>query len=293
MNQRSGNRKDMGMARLKRMWVFLFPLLLVLMPACQSGYDYSRRHLTETVQTVCLKKHDFQAESVLSGTTLYVTGGLDGMVGKDMGVQQAILKKLFGVLQSVNLAALYTDAEVTFLVVRARDPRLGTSVTLMEYFPDYRKLMRLQMSGSDFQKRLVFLMNTSDQDKSEEWPALTMEDFMAHLAASSFRLKLLSNPFVQALLQVHQVRAVIQGQKLLLSMGQGSESGDESTLSQGIVRTSLVKTVADVIEAYDQKQGRIQQVVVHETGGKVLLRLTREDILEENRRQQSDAGKES
>jgi hypothetical protein len=234
-----------------------------------------------------LKEYDLQADAHLSGKTLYVSCVLDGLVGKDLGLQKETLDKLEGAMLSATRAALSTDAEVEFIGVKAKDSRLGVTVTLVRYFPDIKGLIYLRLSRSDFEDRLI--METESEPEpaaSEEWPDISMTEFMARLAASRLHRQFTSNPLVSVFLQVHKVEGFYQDGTLGFRLIKSGES-DPNVLMDEVLRNAVTEVVSDVVKKYD-KNKIVRRVTLTEDSGRMLLNLEARDLLEKPKSLETD-----
>lgn len=215
----------------------------------------------------------------LAGKTLYVACVLDGLVGRDLGLQQDSLKKLEGAMLSSTRAALSTDAEIDFLAVKARDSRLGATVTLVRYFPDIKGLIFFRLSRSDFEDRLVLESESAPEaEKPEEWRDISMTEFMARLAASRLQRQFTSNPLISVFLQVRRVTGLFQGGVLQLQLDKFDASATDNPLVQEIVRGAVEDTVKDILLKY-RAAGVITRVLLKDNAGRLLLDIPSGELL--------------
>src|SRR5689334_14755097 len=120
------SRLSNPMTKSHRRRSLLWAAPLILLSACSiREASYTKPRLVESVKELCKKEYNLDVDSRLVGRTLYVSCVLDGLVGHDLGLQGETLDKLEGAMLSATRVALSTDAEVNFLLLKARDSRLG------------------------------------------------------------------------------------------------------------------------------------------------------------------------
>lgn len=254
-------------------------LLSCGLAACRNSATYTQTGLAESVVALCRNDYDFTAEAKLVGKTLYVWAVLDGLVGRDLGLQQETLKKLEGAMLNSTRVALSTDADVNFLVVKARDSRLGVTVTLVRYFPDIKSLIYMRIGRSDFEDRLVLeTENTLEPEAMEAWHDIPMTEFVARLVASRLQRQFSSNPLVTAFLQIRKVKGAYREGNLLLQLDKFESEPDTNLLIEEILRTAVEETVGDVVKKYNLRD-IVRRVAVKDEAGRPLLELNVNDLL--------------
>jgi hypothetical protein len=204
---------------------------------------------------------------------------LDGLVGRDLALQQETLRKLEGAMLNSTRVALSTDAEVNFLVVKARDSRLGVTVTLVRYFPDIKSLIYMRIARSDFEDRLVLeTENSLEPEPMEGWHDLPMTEFAARLVASRLQRQFSSNPLVTAFLQIRKVKGAFREGNLLLQLDKFENEPDTNLLIEEILRTAVEETVGDVVKKYNLRD-IVKRVAVRDDAGRSLLELNVNELL--------------
>ncbi len=216
----------------------------------------------------------------LVGKTLYVGTVLDGLVGQDLSLRMEMLNKLEGAMLNSVRVALSTDAELNFLVLKARDSRLGVSMTLIRYFPDVKSLLYYRISRSDSEDRLVFeTINSAEQESPDSWKDITMTEFYARLAASRMGRLLSSNPLVGVFLQIHRVRGDFGTDGVMyLTVDKYTSAPSSHLLTDEILKTAVVDIVSDIIGKYGAKD-IITAVTVKDETGKILLTLKENELI--------------
>src|SRR3712207_6141900 len=107
---------------------------------------------------------------------------------------------------SSTRVALSSDADVQFLVVKLRDARLGTTITLLRHFPDIKSFYYMQISRSDFDDRLVMETGASEAEEgAARGRDITMTEYLARLMASRLTRQFSENPLVSAFLQIRRI----------------------------------------------------------------------------------------
>lgn len=251
--------------------------LLLLLSAC-GGPTFPREGFEAKLQEVCRKEYALEVTTRRVGSTLYLACDLPGLVGNNLDLNRKVLEKLEGMMLVGTRAALSTDAKVDFLVIKARDARLGSTLTLARYVPDVKWLIYMRISRTDFEGRMV--METTSSAKPEDpstWPEMTPSIFLARLMASRLWRPFSTNPLVGALLGVTGVDGKVEGADLELVFHQSSFvlPPDKDTLD--ILREAVGEAARDLLPIYDAK-GTIQRVRL---GGEKSpwLTLERSDLL--------------
>lgn len=255
-------------------------MLTALLPSCVNKPTYGRADLTQSVKELCRKEYELNVDARLVGKTFYVHTVLDGLVGRDLGLQQETLKKLEGAMLNTTRVALSTDAGLDFLVVKARDSRLGVTVTLLRYMPDIKSLIYMRISRSDFEDRLALeTENSLEPEAPDSWRDLTMTEFMARLVASRLQRQFSSNPLVSAFLQVRKVKGAFRDGVLQLRVDKFENEPETNLLIDEILRTAVEETVLDVIKKYGAGQ-ILRRVTVKDDAGRQLIDLETRGLLE-------------
>jgi hypothetical protein len=239
------------------------------------------------VQELCLRDYDLTVDARFVGRTFYVHSVLDGLVGRDLGLQQETLKKLEGAMLSSTRVALSTDADINFIVLKARDSRLGVTVTLVRYLPDIKSLIYMRISREDFEERLVLeTTNSLDAETPESWYDLSMTEFMARLVASRLQRQFSSNPLINTFLQIRQVQGSFAAGTIRLRLDKFEHDPDTDLLIQEILRTGVEDVVKDVLRKYGARD-IVKAVVVKDDTDRSLLELTTKEIFD-----RAEGGKE-
>ncbi|MGQ0644839.1 MAG: hypothetical protein ACT4O3_05045, partial [Elusimicrobiota bacterium] len=241
--------------------------------------SYTKEKLAEAVLELCRKEYGLEATARFTGKTLHVACDLEGLVGDDLNLKEQTLNKLEGAMLSSTRVALSTDADVNFLILRVRDPRLGVNVTLLRYLPDIKSLIYMRISRSDFEDRLVMETETSlNPEPPEAWTDIPMTEFWARLIASRLQRQFSGNPIVSAFLRIQKVTGTFKGGTLMLLLDEFQNEPTTNILIQEILRNAVEGAVADVVNKY-QSAGIIRSVMVSSEDGRVLLEAKTEDIL--------------
>jgi hypothetical protein len=258
-------------------------VLASLLGACEMAPTFGKQDMNRTVREVCKKEYNFDVEARLTGKTLYVGGVLDGLVGRDLGLQQDTLAKLEGAMLSTTRAALSTDAEINFLAVKARDSRLGVTVTLLRYFPDVKSLIYMRISRADFETRLVLETDSALEPESPDaWREVTMTEFMSRLVASRLQRQFSSNPLITAFLRIRRVKGSFKAGVLSLQLDKFENEPETNLLVEEILRSAVEETVADVVRKYDAGSV-LKRVSVKDDSGRQLLDLETAAFLEKTK----------
>lgn len=252
---------------------------LILLNSCTLRQaSYAKPRLEESVKELCRKEYNLEVESRLVGKTLYVSCVLDGLVGHDLGLQTETLDKLEGAMLSTTRVALSTDADLNFLMLKARDSRLGVTVSLLRYLPDIKSLIFMRISRSDFEERLVMETDaTPKPDDPSFWQDIPMTQFLSRLVASRLQRQFSSNPLVSAFLRIRQVKGAFKENVLTLRLDDFDDEPNPNVLIQQIVRSAVEKTVVDVIHKYGSAD-IVKRVVVLDGGGRTTLDITTKDL---------------
>ncbi|HOW27303.1 MAG TPA: hypothetical protein PK876_02205 [Elusimicrobiota bacterium] len=232
------------------------------------------------MKELCRRDYQMDVDTRLVGKTLYVGTVLDGLVGQDLSLRMEMLNKLEGAMLNSVRVALSTDAELNFLVLKARDSRLGVSMTLIRYFPDVKSLLYYRISRSDSEDRLVFeTINSAEQESPDSWKDITMTEFYARLAASRMGRLLSSNPLVGVFLQIHRVRGDFGTDGVMyLTVDKYTSAPSSHLLTDEILKTAVVDIVSDIIGKYGAKD-IITAVTVKDETGKILLTLKENELI--------------
>ncbi|MBI4395944.1 MAG: hypothetical protein HY548_02540 [Elusimicrobia bacterium] len=237
------------------------------------------------MRDICRKEYDLQVDVRLVGKTLYAACQLDGLVGQDLGLQRKTLEKLEGAMLSTTRAALSTDASIDFLVLKARDARLGVTVNLIRYFPDIKGLIFFRVSRSDFENRLILeTENVPEPESPDSWKDIPMTEFMARLAASRLQRQFTSNPLVSVFLQVQKVQGRVEDRTLLLVLEKSDDADESNALMGELLRSAVEETASDVLRKYDSEKA-VRQVVVKDGRGRTVLNWSAEDLLKPKKEQ--------
>ncbi|HRY29128.1 MAG TPA: hypothetical protein P5079_03730 [Elusimicrobiota bacterium] len=258
------------------LWPALFSLTGV---ACLNRPTYTKDDLAASVQRLCQKEYGFKAEARLVGKTLYVVTALDGLVGRDLGLQRETMEKLEGAVLSSTRVALSTNADLNYLVVKARDSRLGVTVTILRYLPDVKSLLYMRISRSDFMDRQVQeTENALEPESPESWHDVTMMEFQARLVASRLQRLFSENPLIAVFLQVRRVEGVFVDGTLSLRLDKFENEPGTNFLVEEILRTAVEDTVRDVVKKYNLR-GILKHVRVSDDADRRLLDLEVEELM--------------
>ncbi len=251
--------------------------------ACSQSPTYPRKDLSQSVRELCRKEFDFEADARLVGRTFYVSCLLDGLVGKDLGLQQDTLRKLEGAMLSSTRVALSTDAQINFIAVKARDSRLGVTVTLLRYLPDIKSLIYMRISRTDFEDRLVLeTENSLEPEPPEAWRDIPMTEFLSRLIASRLQRQFSANPLVGAFLQVRRVSGTFREGTLTLLLDKFENDPDTRILIEEILRTAVEDTASDVIRKYNAA-GIVKRIAVRDDAGRAFFTLEVDPLLEKKK----------
>lgn len=269
---------------MKRFWRILRPLLLTLpaLNACGPA-TFPANRLPEAIHDLCLKEQKIDTVSRLVGKTLYLTCDLDGLIGVDLDFRKEALETLEGVMLSGTRASLSTDAEVDFLYMRVRDPRLGSSITLLRFIPDIKGLIYMRYSRADFEDRLV--LETDGEDDSggshEEPHDITLPEFMSRLISSRLHRQLTGNPLVSVFLRITRVRGTVENGVLILQL-ERAEKDPLVPATLDILEAAMTEVTLDTTKKYDPKGLLIQSLRLEEKDGPVLWEKSISDLSSTN-----------
>jgi len=172
---------------------------------------------------------------------------------------------------STTRVALSTDATVRFIVVKAHDPRVKVTATLIRHFPDIKKLIYFGISRANFEERLVLEMEYSPEELAEEdWEDLTLLQFQARLVASRLKLQFTGNPLLNAFLQIQSIKGDLLQDTLFLRVNDVDTEEGTSDLLRELLETAVRDMVLDVLDKY-QSHEEIRRVVVETDSGQRIL----------------------
>jgi hypothetical protein len=221
------------------------------------------------------------AEARLSGKTLYVLCLLEGLAGQELTPDSQALDKLEGAMLSATRVALSADAPIDFLVLKARDPRLGVTMSLVRYLPDIKSLMYMRIPRSDFENRLVVETNASPEaDAPETWRDISMTEFLARLVASRLDRQLSSNPLMEALLNIRRLQGTFEEGTLVVHVELMEDAGGTTILSADVLKNALETVASDVIRKY-KAEDVVRRVALKDGLGRPLLEMDTEDLLDQ------------
>lgn len=214
-------------------------------------------------------------------------------MGVDLGLDRKTIERLYDALLTVTRVSLSTDAPIDYLVVKAKDANTGVTLTLLRYVPDIKRYFYMRISRADFEKRGVLEIDGAEQaDEPASWHDIGPEEFMARLAASSLQQKITYNPLVSVFVRVHRVKGSFANGVLSIRLDKfqrltaGEEEGDGETpglssASDDMVRRSVIEDVGNILRKYDPDKTVRRVQLSEEDGGRVLLDMSREELLEE------------
>lgn len=263
----------------------LLPALLLCLSAC-GGPTYRTDRLEDAVREICRKEYKFDVTAKLVGRTLYAVIAPQALVGADLGLDKKTVERLYDALLTVTRVALSTDAQVDYLVVRAKDANTGATLTLLRHVPDIKYYFYMRISRSDFEKRGILEIDAADpKGAAPDFHDVTPAEFMARLAASSLQQKITYNPLVSVFVRVHRVKGDVTDGVLTLrldkfqrlSADEGEEGGEKGA-ADPLLRRSVVEDVGGMLLKYD-KEGLIRRIRVVEDQGRVMFDFTREELL--------------
>lgn len=265
---------------MKRFWRILRHLLLTLpaLNACGPA-TFPAHRLPEAIRDLCLKEQKVDVVARLVGKTLYLTCDLEGLIGVDLDFRKEALETLEGVMLSGTRASLSTDALVDFFYMRVRDPRLGSSITLLRYIPDIKGLIYLRYSRADFEDRLV-LETDGEDDRGgapEEPHDITLPEFMARLISSQLHRQLTGNPLVSVFLRITRVRGTVENGVLILQL-ERAEKDPLVPATLDILKAAMTEVTLATTQKYDPKGLLIQSLRLEEKGGPVLWEESLSDL---------------
>jgi hypothetical protein len=262
----------------QRRWTLL--LLLLSLNACLGRPTYSKEKIAESVEKICRDEYELDTDARLVGKTLYLYCQLESLTDPDLQLDEDTMKKLEGAMMSVTRVALSTDAEVDFLVVKAREAGVGMMMTLIRYFPDVKGIIYTKFSRDEFQDRLIFEIDHAEKaEDPAEWKDMALEEFVTRLVCSRVERRFSSNPLLSAFLQVRRLDGRLEGGVLTLSMEQSGDSQKSLKLTEELLKTGVAEAVQEAMAAYPEAP-RIERVRIQDTKGKMLLELTEPELKE-------------
>jgi hypothetical protein len=227
--------------------------------------------LPEAVHELCKKEQKVDVEARLVGKTLYLSCSVEGLIGLDLNFQKEALETLEGVMLSGTRASLSTDAKVDFLIVKVKDARLGSVITLIRYVPDIKGLLYMRYSRSDFEDRLVIETDgAQDPTTAAETPReISLPEFMARLISSRLHRQITGNPLVSVFLRITQVRGRVEDGVLILALERAEQDALPLATNE-ILEAAVAEVAVDVAEKFDPKGVLIQNVRLEENDGRLL-----------------------
>jgi hypothetical protein len=259
------------------------PAALLLLSAC-GGPTYKADRLEEAVRDICWKEYGFDAQAHRAGKTLYAVIEPQALVGPDLGLDKKTIERLYDTLLTVTRVTLSTDAEIDYLVVKARDANTGVTLTLLRQVADIKRYFYMRISRADFEKRGILEIDPAGAP--EDYHDVDPREFMARLAASALQQKITYNPLVSVFMRVHRVKGAFRNGVLDIRLDKfqklsapGEEGGEEEDPTEDLLRRSVVEDVGALLRKYDQKEN-VKEVRVSEEGGRTLFSLKRKELLD-------------
>lgn len=265
---------------MKRFWQTLRRLLLTLPALSACGpVTFPADRLPEAVRELCLKEQKLEVDVRLLGKTLALSCDLEGLIGLDLDFKKEALETLEGVMLSGTRASLSTDAEVDFLFMRVRDPRLGSSISLLRYIPDIKGLIYMRYSRADFEERLVIETDGEEDPETADalWHDITMPEFMARLISSRLHRQLTQNPLVSVFLRISRVRGRVENGVLILQL-ERTETEPLPPITADILESAVAEVTLNTVKKYDSEGTLIQTVRLEETAGTLLWEKSLSDL---------------
>ena len=269
---------------MKPSWRILRLLLLTLPALSACGpVTFPADRLPEAVRELCLKEQKVQVDARLLGKTLFLSCDLDGLIGLDLDFRKEALETLEGVMLSGTRASLSTDAPVDFLYMRVRDPRLGSTITLLRYIPDIKGLIYMRYSRADFEDRLV--LETDGEDPAggalETPHDITLSEFIARLISSRLHRQWTGNPLVSVFLRINQVRGRVENGVLVLQLDR-AEKDPLTPATTDILEAAVADVVPNTVKKYDPAGDLVQGVRLEEKVGALLWEKSLLDLQDRN-----------
>jgi hypothetical protein len=260
-------------------------LSLLFLSACGKP-TYQADRLDEAVRDICKREYDFDASARTVGKTLYASIKAQRLVTPELGLQKETIERLYDALLAVTRVALSTDAKIDFLVVKARDASTGVTLTLVRYVPDIKWYFYMRISRADFESRGIMEIDAGETpDDPASWKDISMEEFIARLAASMLQQKITYNPLVSASLRVHKVQGTFKDGVLTVRMDkfervarEGRKAARLPNAADEVLRRVVVERVGDVVQKYDEKRS-VQRVRVVDDQARAMFDFSREELL--------------
>lgn len=223
------------------------------------------------MRDLCKKEQKLDVDARLVGKTLYLSCALEGLIGLNLDFQKEALETLEGVMLSGTRAALSTDAKVDFLVMKVKDARLGSAITLLRYIPDIKGLIYMRYSRSDFEDRLVIETDGAEDPAQSPEPLtdITMPEFIARLVSSRLHRQLTGNPLVSVFLRITQVRGRFEEGILILAL-ERPEDDELTSSSLDVLEAAVAEVAVDVTKKFDPDGLLVQNVRIEDKGGELL-----------------------
>jgi hypothetical protein len=283
--------------------------LLLTLAGCNPTYP--KAHIEDSVRKLFRKELKAEAQSTLIGKTLYVGFQIEGIMSNNAQLSKQVIEQLENAMISISRIALSTDAEVDYTVIEATDPLWGVQIRVVRRMQDLKDLFYWGISKPDYDDRLILeikrprristLFETTagstpsvaevDEPEEKEWHDLTLDEFMAQLAASRVYWSMRSNPF-NILIQIEVVRSKMENKVLYLTVrGLSTFDGEGADLEKGLFKNILIEQVSQIEDKYvlresaQRKQDKgipapkswVDEVIVQDAQHKIILRIPRDE----------------
>ncbi|MFC1621678.1 hypothetical protein ACFL2G_05205 [Candidatus Omnitrophota bacterium] len=129
--------------------------LLITLSSCTPA-TYSKEKVEESIKNLCKEEYDLDITTRITGSTLGVFIPIEGLIGKDLKLDQEAGEKIEDVALSIHRVSMSTDRPLKFYTLTARDIDMpGAEFVLTGYTYDVVRVRLLDISRGEYHKRIL------------------------------------------------------------------------------------------------------------------------------------------
>ncbi|MBU1147340.1 MAG: hypothetical protein KKD11_03220 [Candidatus Omnitrophica bacterium] len=129
--------------------------LLIPLSSCTPA-TYSKERVEESIKNLCKKEYDLDVTTRITGSTLGVFIPVEGLIDKDLKLDQDAGEKIEDVALSIHRVSMSTDRPLKFYTLTARDIDMpGAEFVLTGHTYDVVRVRLLDISRGEYHKRIL------------------------------------------------------------------------------------------------------------------------------------------
>ena len=133
-------------------------LLSTSIVSCDKAREatYSKEKVEQSVIELCKDEYDLDVDVKIIGSTLGVYIPIEGLVDKELKLDEDAGEKIEDVALSIHRVTMSTDKPLRFYILTARDTKtLGAEFVLTGFVYDVVRVRLLDISRGEYHKRIL------------------------------------------------------------------------------------------------------------------------------------------